>query len=307
MKKILQDKPIIVNEQNIVEMRKTYNREQQVECVCSKCKKTFTRSLRFIEFPFLCRTCSIEKTAIKKYGSVENMQKINLEHGKQTSIKKYGMEHFTNRDKCRETKKEKYGKEYYTNRDKAKKTLLEKYNVDNPSKIEGVPDKVRKTKLERYGSASYNNSDLAKNTCLTRYGIENPGCLNGYYDYNGIKFDSSWELLFWIYCIDHCLPIKRADITYKYIYNNKEHIYHPDFDVDGKIFEIKGDQFFKDDGTMQNPYDHSMDGLYEAKHQCGLANNVIFLTKIDMDEIIDYVDTTYGKNYIFNFRINKND
>ena len=40
----------------------------------------------------------------------------------------------------------------------------------------------------------------------------------------------------------------------------------PDFLVDGHYVEIKGDHFFKKDGTMQNPYDHRQDGLYEAKH-----------------------------------------
>ena len=35
------------------------------------------------------------------------------------------------------------------------------------------------------------------------------------------------------------------------------HKYIPDFEIDGMFIEVKGDHFFKLDGTMQNPYDHA--------------------------------------------------
>lgn len=62
-----------------------------------------------------------------------------------------------------------------------------------------------------------------------------------------------------------------------YKHDGKEHFYMPDFKVRDELIEIKGDHFFKEDGTMQNPYDHSQDGLYEAKHQCMIKNNVTIL------------------------------
>ena len=48
----------------------------------------------------------------------------------------------------------------------------------------------------------------------------------------------------------------------------------PDFKVDNKYIELKGDQFLKSDGTWQCPFDHSLDAIYEAKHQCLIKNNV---------------------------------
>ena len=194
MAKIKRADPIKVSEDYLEEIKSIYNRDQQAICECTKCGKCFTRSLRFIKFPTYCRTCQIEQTAIEKYGSLEEMQRLNLLHGKETSELKYGMPHFTNRDKCKETKKEKYGDEYFTNRNKCKETLIDKYGVDNPSLIEGIPEKVKQTKLEKYGNATYNNIELAKSTCLAKYGIENPGCLKASYIYKGEKFDSSWEL-----------------------------------------------------------------------------------------------------------------
>jgi len=303
IKKLIDINPISVSEDTLDEIKLKYNREQKVKCTCSKCNKDFIRSLRFIRFPLYCRACQIEQTAISRYGSVEEMQKLNIKNRQKTSMLKYGNEHFTNRQKCRETKKARYGNEYFTNREKCKNTLLDKYGVSNPSQIDGISDKVKQTKMERYGSASYNNIDLAKQTCLERYGVENPGCLKATYIYKNEKFDSSWELYLWIYCELNNIPIERSTETFKYEFDGKIHIYHPDFNINGKLFEVKGDQFFKKDGTMQNPYSHDMDSLYEAKHQCGLSNNVTFLTKVDMTEIISYVNNALPLNYIDDFRV----
>ena len=76
----------------------------------------------------------------------------------------------------------------------------------------------------------------------------------------------------------------------------------PDFLVDGHYVEIKGDHFFKKDGTMQNPYDHRQDGLYEAKHQCMLQNSVKIMRVSEMKDIVDYVSCKYGKSYLKQFR-----
>lgn len=50
---------------------------------------------------------------------------------------------------------------------------------------------------------------------------------------------------------------------------------------------------------MQNPYNHKLDGLYEAKHQCMLSNNVKILRSKDYQQYIDYCITNIKdiKNY----------
>ena len=53
---------------------------------------------------------------------------------------------------------------------------------------------------------------------------------------------------------------------------------------------------------MCNPYDHSLDELYEAKHQCMLANNVKIIRVSEMKDILDYIYSKYGKNYLKQFR-----
>lgn len=68
---------------------------------------------------------------------------------------------------------------------------------------------------------------------------------------------------------------------------------------------MKGGQFVKKDGTYQNPYDHSLDALYEAKHQCMLKNNVIVLGIDEVKKCIQHVDKKYGKQHLKSFKVSK--
>lgn len=58
--------------------------------------------------------------------------------------------------------------------------------------------------------------------------------------YKNIYCDSSWELAFVAYHIDNNMFIERCTERRTYVYNNKEHIYIPDFVTDEGIIEIKG-------------------------------------------------------------------
>ena len=58
--------------------------------------------------------------------------------------------------------------------------------------------------------------------------------------YKGIYCDSSWELAFLVYYLDHNMNIKRCEERREYFYNNEKHTYIPDFITDEGIVEIKG-------------------------------------------------------------------
>ena len=58
--------------------------------------------------------------------------------------------------------------------------------------------------------------------------------------YDNILFDSSWELAFYLYYKEHNLFIERCKEKRKYIYENKEYNYIPDFITNEGIIEIKG-------------------------------------------------------------------
>lgn len=98
--------------------------------------------------------------------------------------------------------------------------------------------------------------------------------------YKGVFCDSSWELAFLIYCLEHNIDIKRCEERREYLYNGEKHIYLPDFVVDGEIIEIKGyktKQWLEK--LQQNP---DIKVLYEA----------------DLKPYLDYVIDKYGKDYI---------
>lgn len=66
-----------------------------------------------------------------------------------------------------------------------------------------------------------------------------------------MNFDSIYEIAYYIWLVDNNIRFKyEPDMSILYIFDGKQHWYMPDFIVEGKIIEIKGDHFFKEDGTM---------------------------------------------------------
>ena len=99
--------------------------------------------------------------------------------------------------------------------------------------------------------------------------------------YNNIHCDSSWELAYVIYCEDHNIPIKRCNITRKYIYNDVEKFYYPDFIINkNEIIEIKG--YVKETDIAKQKYNP----------------DIIVLDKEKFLPYLNYVVNTYGNNFI---------
>lgn len=97
--------------------------------------------------------------------------------------------------------------------------------------------------------------------------------------YNNIFCDSTWELAFVVYHIEHNIDIKRCDLQLEYIWNNEKHIYNPDFIVNGQIIEIKGRK------TKQS----------EAKHK--QFPNIQVIDKDSIQIYLNYVTEKYGNNF----------
>ncbi len=59
--------------------------------------------------------------------------------------------------------------------------------------------------------------------------------------YKGFFCDSTYELVYIIYNLDHNITFKRCDRVYLYEYKNTIHKYYPDFELaDGSLVETKG-------------------------------------------------------------------
>ena len=68
------------------------------------------------------------------------------------------------------------------------------------------------------------------------------------YYLDDIIFDSSWEIIAYFYFKHHSINIVKSYFAYKYTYDNKDHVYFPDFylpDTD-ELIEIKGREFERD-------------------------------------------------------------
>lgn len=137
-------------------------------------------------------------------------------------------------------------------------------------------------------------------TMVDKYGVEHFSQTSDFalvrkakYEFKNERFDSLPELALYLYAKDHGEPITRLPKYFEYKYGGKMCRYFPDFEYNGKLIEIKGDQFFDADGRMINPFDRSKDALFEAKHQCGLRNGVEFWTSTKYKVYLDYFKDNY--------------
>lgn len=284
------------------------------------------------------RTNKSKQTCLKKYGVENAYQSSTIKQKiKQTKLERYNNENFVNVDKIKQTKLKKYGNAYFCNIEKCKQTCLkkygvqcslsskyvrakyeqtmkQKYSVSNPGQSSKIQTKIKQTSINKYGKNHYLQADIVKEkikqTNLKKYGCENPMQNRDIrikaqqrYSYDGLHFDSSPELAYYIWLKDANVSFEyQPNISFQYEFNGKTHVYMPDFKVNDEYIELKGDHFLKEDGTWQNPWDHSQDALYEAKHQCLLKNNVKILMEKDYNVYVDYVDTKYGKDYLKQFK-----
>lgn len=162
----------------------------------------------------------------------------------------------------------------------------------NLCKIKYIPKYV----LTEYGYKILSHTKFCSKDCLSKWKSLNFQKINKKYNlggfkegsvknyksgwYHGIHCDSSWELAFIIYNEEHGNKIHRCTEVRKYILENKEYEYHPDFVVNNIIYEIKG---IKSKNSIAKQ-------LYNQ--------DIIFLYRKDIKKYLDYVIEKYGNNFI---------
>ena len=269
-----------------------------------------------------------QQTLKANYGVDNPMHSEEIKNTlKQANLEKYGVEYSFQakeiKEKIKQTNLERYNVEYASQNEKikaaVKQTCKERYGVENPFQVKEFQEKIRQTNLERYGVEYATQSNEVQNKIkqinLERYGVEwyfqTKECKekakqinfekygiyhapSRLYKYQEQSFDSFPELCFYMYYIENNIEIIREPTELTFTFEDKEYHYYPDFLVNNQLVEIKGKQFLKEDGTWCNPYDHSLDKLFEAKHRCALANNVKILYK---DEYQKYLDWFNNQGY----------
>lgn len=174
-------------------------------------------------------------------------------------------------------------------------------------------------KIKRYGNIW--NAKKIKNTILEKYGVDNIQKLSmihknrkSKYFYKGKYFDSKPELATFIFHEDNGYDITyHPDKYFDYYFDNVLHRYFPDFKINGKYYEVKGDHFFSGDKMICPFKDNKWDtkrykyecDKYNTKYECMKINGVRLIRSNIYSSYIDFINNKYGTKYLNNFRIIK--
>ena len=171
---------------------------------------------------------------------------------------------------------------------KIMETNNHRYDTDWAIASEPVKSKIASTCVDRFGYDNYAKSPEYQWRKRHRFHSEK---------YPGLTFDSTWEVKVYEFCRDNGIQVEYSpNMAIPYEYDGGVHYYHPDFRISGRLYEVKGDNFFRinestgkeemfcpyrDKDWSDEKYDW-MCGLYEAKYQCMMDNGVVVLRGADI-------------------------
>lgn len=211
-------------------------------------------------------TIKRQQTCLEKGGHISNLHWPDIEAQR---IKKVN---------------ELYGVDYYfqTNEFKTKFKLIcnQKYGVDNPLQVSTIREKGEQTCLDKYGVKHYTQS------------IEYHKKARKLYSYNDIKFDSLWEVAVYIYYTYLGYLVIRCPVKFQYFINNKEHYYFPDFSINGKLVEIKGDHLINKDYELIDFYNEGQE-IIDCKNKLIKDNSIEIWAYNEVKDALKYFNSNY--------------
>jgi len=199
------------------------------------------------------------------------------------------------------------------------------YGVEHTFQRDDVKEKIRSTIMNNFGEESIfcipSVRDQIKKTWINNFGYDNPmRCPEirrrsmRKYTFRGVNFDSSHEIALYIWLSESGIDVEyEPDVMFRYEFKGKERMYFPDFRIEGYLLEVKGDQFFKENGQMWCPYRNKdwsdvqyeeVCQTFEAKHQCMISHGVYILrsSSPDIREAVRYVEQKYGTHFLKSLR-----
>jgi hypothetical protein len=208
-----------------------------------------------------CAIVKGEKTCLEKYGSKYALQNEDVKE----NLRKYFINKFGYDNPSKNTEVQNKRNITMMKRFGAKTNIIlpetHKKAIEASCSIESKEKRVI-TMLERYGvenSAHYSKSiDKKKKTNIERYGYEYPAQNKDIFDktqlsqlkmnyYKEIRYQGTYELHFLEFCDSIGILSKVSKIkSIKYMFNNNEKYYHPDFLIEklNLIVEVKSDYYY---------------------------------------------------------------
>lgn len=296
--------------------------------VCSNCQKEFTRKSSFKQGePIICHGCKItlyyvahpedaarrtkkaQSTCISKYGAY-NVSKVpdvkqKISEGLKASYSDPEKKQETLR-KRGDTNQKRYGYRHASqNPEIVAKGLATQRSRNNGYVGWEDPEKQKASEAAAHSKgANVKRETTHLETCKDLNAVRslnNSNKLKGYV-FENRRFDSSWELAVYIYLRDSKRSFTyHPDICFHYTdENNIDHTYWPDFLIDGKLYELKGEQFFNANGEPFNRYTGT---FWWNKYKSMQDNDVTIVRFDEMRPYLRYVSEKYGKGYLKSFKI----
>lgn len=115
------------------------------------------------------------------------------------------------------------------------------------------------------------------------------------YRFDNQWFDSSWELAFYIWHKDSHIDLIHEPEKLQYFDRfGNSHWYFPDFKINNRFIEIKGNQFYGSNGEVLDEFKDKFNFMQSI--------NVKILKYDDIKQYLTYINDTYGKDYLRQFR-----
>lgn len=207
--------------------------------------------------------------------------------------KNNAMNDLNRRKRISETQKSFSMKKKQEINEKRKKTCLQRYGYAHNWASPELREHGYETCETLYGDRNYHNVKQMQKTCEMHFGVRSFSQTAAFHKKkwrkfikDGIMFDSSYE-----YAFHNFLNISNISHEYhtgdkfKYIFDNKECFYFPDFKIGETFYEIKSEYLYEcmlKSNTKEN-----------AKYKCMLDNDVKIIPSC---ELLDFINAVFAKN-----------
>lgn len=255
-----------------------------------------------------------KQTCLERYGVEYSSQNREIRDRISATVKSNEC-----KEQTLETNRRKFGADHAMQIDsiksaqlkKAKTTMLEKYGVEHPCQDSSIAHRaisnMQKAMIEKYGTVvpshvgEINERRIKniKSTMIDRYGAEYPGqvkelhdkmarnCFNKTAD-DGTHVDSGYEQLVYNFLLRNELEFE-YQIPVNYLYNESKHVSYIDFNVQNRLYEVKGAHLLK------GIYDHAKYTVpIEVKLKVYSDHEVVIITDSFMHSLFETSETLQG-------------
>lgn len=164
---------------------------------------------------------------------------------------------------------------------------------ETDKRIKDLSEKVSKSLKEGFNSGRIKPAKWSEENRLKQSKRAKERKLGGYHKhggrgirgwYRGYWCDSSWELAYVIYNLEHGIHFVRNKVGFDYFYDGMTRKYYPDYILDdGTYVEVKG----------------YADEKVKVKHETFISSGhtLQVIGKTEIQPYLDYVIEKYGKNF----------